>query len=648
MTWQLKSLTLYGKQPGQVRTLRFNLGELNIVTGDSLTGKSSIWGVTDYCMASRGYPISAGALRERVSIFAVQIVVGDRQLFVARPASERGTTPFPRMCLAFQQQGAAPLAIEDMQFTFTIDAARNVLANFTGIDLSIRLPTTRGNTMSPSIRHALFFCVQAQMEIANPEQLFHSQGQEYGPRAIRDVFPYFVGAVDQDQAVQRAQLRQMKIDLRNHERALQQQEAATPAPGQARALVREAIETSLLEAQATEDLTLDEALQLLNAASVAPLPGLPDVPVDTDDPLEALIQERGRLRGAFQQTRARLTDLKAALGERSEFMAQALDHRERLTSLTLLDISPEASTNQCPVCNSVISGVNEVVAALRTDLDDLNAGVLFVSDDTPHIQALIAEQEEILREIRQAMATNRDEQEALEAGMRTASRYHDATLRAASVSGRISMFLENAERYASGPRTPDLREEMRAAIEGLEEALGDDVQTDRVNSSLSLINQKISDKARALALEHSYAPVRLDLRHLSIVADTPAGPVPLKEMGGGQNWLGYHLATILSLHEWFTDHDRPVPQVLILDQPSQVYFPADYKGTALQPFQESDRTALLRVYQTIADTISASNGSLQVIAMEHADLEQPVFSSAVIQRWRDGQGALVPADWFTL
>lgn len=92
----LKSLTLYGKQPGQVRSLEFNLGELNIVTGDSLTGKTSIWDVTNYCMASSGdnYPNSAGKLREYVDVFAVQIVRGDHQLFVARPAA-RGTTPSP-------------------------------------------------------------------------------------------------------------------------------------------------------------------------------------------------------------------------------------------------------------------------------------------------------------------------------------------------------------------------------------------------------------------------------------------------------------------------------------------------------------------------------------------------------------------------
>ncbi|WP_026423307.1 DUF3732 domain-containing protein [Actinokineospora inagensis] len=649
MTWQLKCLTLYGKQPDQVRTLEFELGRLNIVTGDSLTGKTSIWDITDYCMASgdNRYPIRAGKLRQYVSVFAVQIVLGQHQLFVARPAAS-GTTPSPQMCLVFQQPGDAPLARDQLQFTFTIDAARKQLAEFTGIDQSIRLPTTRGNTMSPSIRHALYFCVQAQNVVANPDHLFHSQGEDHGPRTIRDIFPYFIGAVDPGQAARRAQLQRMKIDLRDHERALAQQESAAPASGQARALVREAIENSLLDTRDTNTLTLDDALESLRTAAAAPLPGLPQTPADDDDPLASLARDRDRLRITFQQARTRLTDLKTALGERTDFMTHALDHRERLTSLSLLKVGADTSQDQCPVCNSVVTDPNDVVTSLRTDLEELNATVVHVSDDTPQIQALIDEQEELLREHRRALSANQDERQALEAGIREAARYRDTTLRAAAVRGRISLFLENSERYTVAPRITDRREEMRTDIASLEEVLGDDVQADRVNSSLSLINQKITAKARALALEHSDAPIRLDLRRLTVVADTPDGPVPLKEIGGGQNWLGYHLAVFLSLHEWFIDHDQPVPQLLVFDQPSQVYFPADYKGATLQPFEEADRTALLHVYEAIADTITAADGKLQVIAMEHADLEQPVFSTAVIQRWRDGQGAMVPADWIDL
>ncbi|GAB7046711.1 hypothetical protein JCM9534A_18370 [Catenuloplanes indicus JCM 9534] len=116
-------------------------------------------------------------------------------------------------------------------------------------------------------------------------------------------------------------------------------------------------------------------------------------------------------------------------------------------------------------------------------------------------------------------------------------------------------------------------------------------------------------------------------------------------MGGGGNWLGYHLATLLSLHEWFAEHDLPVPRLLILDQPSPVYFPSDYENAGPEPEREADRTSLRRAFEVITEVITNLAPGLQVIVMEHADLQAPVFSTAVVERWRRGQGALVPREW---
>jgi hypothetical protein len=60
-----------------------------------------------------------------------------------------------------------------------------------------------------------------------------------------------------------------------------------------------------------------------------------------------------------------------------------------------------------------------------------------------------------------------------------------------------------------------------------------------------------------------------------------------------------------------------------------------------------DLFAATYVVATQESIYCTADGKLQVIAMGHADLEQPVFASAVIRRWRDGQGALVPAEWVT-
>lgn len=145
-----------------------------------------------------------------------------------------------------------------------------MITEFCGIDRSVRIPT-RGTVLNPSIRHALFFCFQGQNEIANPEQLFHSQGQEWRSSAIRDTLPYFLGAVDPAQAELTARLKTDRQDLKAHAQELAEASRRTPAPGMARALVAEAIQVQLLPPQ-PEEPDLPTTLALLSEAIESRLP----------------------------------------------------------------------------------------------------------------------------------------------------------------------------------------------------------------------------------------------------------------------------------------------------------------------------------------------------------------------------------------
>jgi hypothetical protein len=74
-------------------------------------------------------------------------------------------------------------------------------------------------------------------------------------------------------------------------------------------------------------------------------------------------------------------------------------------------------------------------------------------------------------------------------------------------------------------RVSDLEEE----IATLEESLSGDQAQGRLDSSLARLSSVMSEHARALGLEHSEHPIRLDLRRLTVVADLPSGPVPLSD-----------------------------------------------------------------------------------------------------------------------
>jgi hypothetical protein len=201
------------------------------------------------------------------------------------------------------------------------------------------------------------------------------------------------------------------------------------------------------------------------------------------------------------------------------------------------------------------------------------------------------------------------------------------------------------------PDLPDTRslelqaQSLRAQAEVLEAELSDERVRERLESVTSILGQRMTQWARELGLEHSRFPLRLDLKNLTIVADTADGPVPMARMGSGENWVGYHLIGHLALHQWFVQRTRPVPNLLFLDQPSQVYFPAekDIEGS-MDLVSEDDRLAVSRMFQLVFNAVSEVTPGLQVVITEHADINADWYQAAVVERWRGGL-KLVPEDW---
>src|SRR5438270_659827 len=88
MTMQILSIVLYSHL-GETRELNFKRGDVNIITGRSLTGKSSIIEIIHYCLGYSSFGIYEGAVRERVSWFAVIFVFSDgTEVMVAKPVPE--------------------------------------------------------------------------------------------------------------------------------------------------------------------------------------------------------------------------------------------------------------------------------------------------------------------------------------------------------------------------------------------------------------------------------------------------------------------------------------------------------------------------------------------------------------------------------
>lgn len=643
MSFQIRHVVVYGRGE-RVRKVTFELGQLNIITGSSRRGKSAILTIIDYCLGSGGYPVKAGVTRDNSRGFGLMIVSGDRTMYIARPAPERLHKTADRMYVSVVSDPESIPAFDELEFNTNVDTAKQIIGDLCGIDRSLRLPMP-GTTgpLSPSIRHALFFVMQEQNEIANQDVLFHTQGDEHRPNAIRAVIPYFLGAVDTEYATLTIRLRTLKRELVALRRTLDERAAALGATGQARALLAEAAAVGLLDDLPPQGLNEGEAFGLLRSLSLVDVRSVGQ-PEAQGDQITALNQQRAQLRERLAGLNIQLTRLRRAANENSDFAVEAGEQRARLASLGFFG-NGDGPPRACPVCGNDAPGAESAWVDMHRELVRLDGEIVAIRTDTPKIDQMAALLAEEIQEVTQLLRANKAEIDELAAGVQAIARLRDAEARTALVQGRIGFYLEMLDRRGQQPPIQDRTAEIEAEIAEIEARLEENGNPDLLTSFLARVSQNLWEKAQRLEIEHSAWPIRLDLRRLTVVADTRNGAVPLHEMGSGENYVGYHVATFLALHEWFATEDRPVPRILIMDQPSQVWFPSDYAGDGSHVLPDDDREALVRTYQVVRETIARPEVDLQVIVMEHADLEEQWFSDAVRYRWRADGEALIPADW---
>ncbi|MBL3587298.1 DUF3732 domain-containing protein [Rhodovulum sulfidophilum] len=645
MTIQILDIVLYSYD-GQRRVLSFEPGKLNVVTGASRTGKSALIPIIDYCLGSGECRVPEGVIRRTVAWYGLRVVAGTEQHFVARraPEPDRATTN-----AAFYLVGEEVVLPDasGLEASTTIEAVTARLADVVGIGANRHDPPS-GQTRDPlvaKLSHALAFAFQPQDVIARKEVLFDGAEDNFVRQAIKDTLPYFLGSVADDDVAKKRTLADRKRNLRAAERRLAQAETmADGGTGPAKTLLAEARNVGLVDGAVSPEAFEDVVGLLQSASRGDPSEQLLDYETQPDQAeLDRLNEQRAQLRRVLQRQEDELGQMRALRAGSSGYSREAEEQEARLSSLGLFKGSGDA---HCPLCEQPTPvGAVPTIDQLRAEMERTAQQLQRVSLRTPGLDQVIADQEASIAETRQRLREIRQALDALAKSDERLGELRDAASCRAHVQGRISMFLDTLPLASD---TSDLRAEIKrlsAEIDRLEAELSEDSIAERTDSILSVIGGRLTKWAERLQLEWSGNPHRLDMRKLQVVADVDGRLIPMNRMGSGENHLGCHIIAHLALHEWFVRHGRPVPNFLVLDQPSQVYFPEDQAGDrSIDDLQDTDRSAVIRLFELLEDVAADLKPGLQIIVTEHADVDRDWYQDAIVERWRGG-AALIPQEW---
>jgi hypothetical protein len=184
----------------------------------------------------------------------------------------------------------------------------------------------------------------------------------------------------------------------------------------------------------------------------------------------------------------------------------------------------------CPLCESRLAVLPPTVAQIERSLRQLSEQLEAVEAENPRLQfrlaALLREEAELqarLQENQQRIASRMRENEILRV-------QQENFILQARTMGKISQYVETASSAESSSTLRAAIEAARVRVAVLEQELDPEAIREKLSAFLNIIGRYMTTYSEALELEHRGSQLRLDIRNLTVVADTLDGPVPLFRM----------------------------------------------------------------------------------------------------------------------
>lgn len=660
MYLQIREIVLWPRNPDfEPHRVQFELGKVNVISGASRTGKSAVVPIIDYCLGAGACSIPVKTIRKYCEWFGVVVATaqGDKLLARREPGAQRSTDDM--YLIEAERITDIPRRVAKNTNADAVKRLLDELAGLSKLDFSGGEEST-GFDGRPSFRDLAAFTFQPQNVVANPDVLFFKANTYEHREKLRKIFPYVLGAVTPSLMAKQFELGRVRQEMRRRERELKDaQEVSARWKADLKAKFSEAQELGLVP-KPEQELSRNQTIEWLE--EVVARTDL-TISVSTTTISDAL-QELGGLEAEEREVSRELTTLRHRLGEMNrmrvgvdQYEAALAVQRGRLQLSNWLVSHTDDEAN-CPMCGSQTDSAKRRLVVLSERLQEIEteAGIdkevpAAFDRELQRVTADVGQTTERLRSIqirKRALSGRSDEARQRQFAARRVERF----------VGNLESALDLHRRLGSDSELVDEVARLRELVQRLEAELREQDIEAQKRRALAAISNKAGRLLPHLDVESPNDPISLEINDLTIKVLGTERDDYLSEIGSGSNWLSYHLAVLLALHQFFLSQRRsPVPAFLVLDQPSQVYFP---KRIVARPEDEGDEDveeprlrdedvdAVRKAFEVMGRVALDGNGGLQLIVLDHAsrDVWGNIAGVVGLPEWRDGV-KLVPMAWLT-
>lgn len=641
------------------RVQRFETDKVSIISGLSGTGKSSIVDIINYVLGSGTCSIPVGHIRDLASWYGLEIETAVGRMRIARPKPAARQVS-EDIWLQQGQDVEAPLPRRP-RANHNVARLKAMFDDMSGLSNLDLLP--EGELNRASFRDMASFNLLPQHIVANPYTLLFKADSSKHRTKLQYVLPLAMGIVTNEDLVRSHQIRLLRDQLRRAGSELKtRRDAIDRWKATARGACYRAQELGLLAiGEPPEDTQmLIEMLRQVVASggnvigtvgrTTAAVERLQKIQVQEDE-LDRKIAGRKRRLRKLKSLSGTVQDYNTVLSEQSASVLGVgwFKHATHGESCVLCGSETEAA-------KLALAELDQPIAELATLRASSTSAKPMVDRDMVEIQdALLRDERALLalQQTRKVFEAEVDIEQGRSRRLEEVYRFIGATQEGLRLLGEVE---------GDG----DLAKSIEDLLKQLKALWGEANEAERQNRSArahAKISNYIPKFIEAMGVAGAEGSPVLDGKELNLKFEREGSDRydVLWEIGSGENWMAYHLAALLALHGVFLDREaeNPVPTFLVIDQPSQVYFPSDtfeaiVRGEDPQlPTKRGRRRQLTdlestkRIFSSLARAHRSFDGRLQIIVLDHADNKAWGGYDEIIgvANWRGDEDFLIPAHW---
>ena len=312
----IKDIVIFNKN-GEKRVVPLEQG-VNIITGESKTGKSALVEIIDYCLCSTRCTIPKGKITEFAYLYSLVMAIGDNTYVIARYNwNDGGKMHFIKEKEDFE--------LEKLELSYFMEKSqllckdvKDEIEYALGLLITNMAKDAEQQGKKASLRNMVSYLFQHQNLMASKFALFYRFSDFYKRKDVIDQFPVFAGMISQEYYSDLIQLNTLKDQLKQKYKKQKANEKST-------AYIKERLSTLLLDYFALLEQDFDENISVQKMLKIASdLPEFDDTQLYGESKIterySELNDELEDLRNKEREILLKIHDIDSASGTGSSFV----------------------------------------------------------------------------------------------------------------------------------------------------------------------------------------------------------------------------------------------------------------------------------------------------------------------------------------